>query len=177
MLPHSVPYSVPWPEPGVKGTEKATTTGVSDVKAHPWPHTAPRTVHDHEPERFVVSQQLAEGLRVELVVAQVQGRVDGLERFKVNVDFALFALVGEDLAHEQHEAVGRAPGVQLQALLSRRDGAKHGQAVDAGLDVGRRAVLIRQHLVHLRDLRLWRQNEGDHGRAVAATCTHTHMQR
>jgi hypothetical protein len=44
---------------------------------------------------------------VELVVAQVERRVDGLEGLEVDVDLALLALCGEDLATVDNEAIGR----------------------------------------------------------------------
>jgi hypothetical protein len=37
-------------------------------------------------------------------------------------------------------------------VLHRRDGTEHGQPVDAGLDVGGRAVLVGQHLAYPADL-------------------------
>lgn len=44
------------------------------------------------------------------------------------------------------------PRVQLQALLRRGDGRQHRLPVHAGLDVGGRAILVRQHRLRLRDL-------------------------
>ena len=44
----------------------------------------------------VVGEQGGEGLRVKLVVAEVEGRVDRLERLKVDVDFFLLPLVRDD---------------------------------------------------------------------------------
>ena len=52
------------------------------------------TVHDDEPERLVIHEQLIQGLGVELVVAQVEGRIDGLERLEVDIHAPLLALVG-----------------------------------------------------------------------------------
>ena len=72
---------------------------------------------------------------MELVVAEVQGSVDGLEGLKVHVDFALFALLREDFAAVDDEAVGRDFVVEFEALLGGGDGGEDGEAVDAGFDV------------------------------------------
>ena len=45
----------------------------------------PVSVHDDEPESVVVGEQRRQRLSVELVVAQVQRRVDRLERLEVDV--------------------------------------------------------------------------------------------
>ena len=55
-----------------------------------------------------------ERLGVELVVAEVERRVDGLERLKVNVDFALLVLVCQNGPAVDHQPVGR----YLRRLLS-----------------------------------------------------------
>jgi hypothetical protein len=73
---------------------------------------------------------------VELVVAQVERRVDGLEGLEVDVDLALLALCGEDLTTVDNEAIGWDLGVQLEALLGGRNSREDGETVDAGLDVG-----------------------------------------
>ena len=46
-------------------------------------------------------------LCVKFVVAQVQRRVDGLERLEVNVDLLLFALIGDDRAAVHHQTKRR----------------------------------------------------------------------
>ena len=53
-------------------------------------------------------------------------------------------------------------------MLHGRDGAEDGEAVDAGLDVGRGAVLVGQHLGDAGDLVARRDDQRDHGRAIAA---------
>ena len=60
------------------------------------PEESTITIHDNEPEPVVVGEQSAEGLGVELVVAEVEGGVDGFERLEVNVNFLLLALVGDN---------------------------------------------------------------------------------
>ena len=64
----------------------------------------------------------------------------------------LLPLVRDDGAAVDDEPVARHPLVQLEPVLHRRDGAQHGQAVHPGLDVGRGAVLVGQHLGHAADL-------------------------
>mmetsp|Transcript_43083 Transcript_43083/g.87117 ORF Transcript_43083/g.87117 Transcript_43083/m.87117 type:complete len:426 (-) Transcript_43083:275-1552(-) len=106
------------------------------------PVQAAVAVHDDETEAVIVVQQLVERLCVELVVAQVQRRVDRLERFKVDVHLALLAVFGDDEAAVEHETVGRDVAVALEALLGRGDGAQHRLPVDATLNVRGRAILI-----------------------------------
>jgi hypothetical protein len=48
---------------------------------------------------------------VELVVAEVQRGVDGLEGLKVDVDLAFLAFGGDDFAAIDDEAIGRNLGV------------------------------------------------------------------
>ena len=94
------------------------------------------TVHDDEAELLVGLEQLGEGLGVELVVTEVQRRVDGLERLEVDVDLALLALGRQDFTAVNHQAVGGDLVVELETLLGRRDGGQDRLSVDSRLDVG-----------------------------------------
>ena len=98
------------------------------------------TVHDDEAELLVGLEQLAEGLGVELVVAEVERGVDGLEGLEVDVDLALLSFGGDDFAAVDDEAVGGHLVVELEALLGGSNGGQHGLAIDAGLDVGGSAL-------------------------------------
>ena len=69
------------------------------------------SVHDDEAKLLVRLEQLAQGLGVELVVAQVQRRVDWLEGLEVDVDLALLALGGDDFTAVDDEAIRRDLGV------------------------------------------------------------------
>ena len=104
-------------------------------------------------EPVVVSQQSRQRLGVKLVVAEVERRVDRLEGFEVDVDLLLLALVRDDRAAVDDEAVRRHFCVQLQSVLDRGDGAQHGQPVDARLDVGSGAVFVSQHLADSANLK------------------------
>jgi len=126
-------------------------------------------VHDDEAELVVVGQQLGQSFRVEFVVAQIQRRVDGFERFEIDVDLFFFAVVGDDGAAVDDQAVGRDFVVELEPLLYGRDGGQDGESVDAGFDVGGGAELVGQHLAHPGDLVLGRDDERDHRRSVAAS--------
>jgi hypothetical protein len=95
------------------------------------------SVHDDEAKLLVRLEQLAQGLGMELVVAEVQRRVDGLEGLEVDVDPALLALCGDDFTAVDDQAIRGDLGVELETLLGRGDGREDGQAVDTGLDVGR----------------------------------------
>ena len=125
------------------------------------------TVHDDEAELVVVGEQLGERFRVELVVAQVERRVDGFERFEIDIDFLLLAVVGDDGPAVDDETVGRHFVVQLEPLLDRRDGRQDGESVDAGFDVGGGAELVGQHFTHAGDLVFGGNDEGNHGSAVS----------
>jgi hypothetical protein len=73
---------------------------------------------------------------MELVVTEVERRVDGLEGLEVDVDLALLAFGGDDFTAVDNEAIGRDLGVELETLLGRGDSRKDGETVDTGLDVG-----------------------------------------
>ena len=93
---------------------------------------------------------------MKLVVAKVERRVDWLEGLKVDVDLLLLSLFCDDGAAVDDQAVDGHFGVELEPVLDGGDGAQHGQPVHPGLDVRRRAVLVRQHLGHSRHL--WFRN-------------------
>lgn len=103
----------------------------------------PVSIHDDETEFLIRFQQLAQCFRVELVVTEVQGRVDGFEGFKINVDFALFALGGDDFTTVHDQAIGGDLVVQLETLLRGGDGGQNRKSVDPGLDIGSSALVFR----------------------------------
>ena len=100
------------------------------------------SVHDDEAKLLVRLQQLAQRLGVELVVAEVERGVDGLEGLEVDVDLALLAFCGDDFTAVDDEAIGRDLRVQLETLLGGGNGREDGETVDAGLDVGGRALMF-----------------------------------
>jgi hypothetical protein len=73
---------------------------------------------------------------MELVVTEVERRVDGLEGLEVDVDLALLALSGDDFTTVDNETIGRDLGVELETLLGRGNSRKDGETVDARFDVG-----------------------------------------
>jgi hypothetical protein len=81
-------------------------------------------------------------LGVELVVAQIQRSVDGLEGFKVNVNLLFLPFRGHNGSTIDHEAIVRDPGVKLEPLLCGGNGAQHRQPVHSALDVGGCAKLV-----------------------------------
>lgn len=81
-------------------------------------------------------------LGVELVVAEIEGRVDGLERLEINVDLLLLSLGRDDGTAVDDETVGWHAVVQLEALLGGRDGSQDTQPIDATLDVAGSSELI-----------------------------------
>jgi len=52
-------------------------------------------------------QQLIQGLRVEFVVAEIEGGVDGLERLKVDIELLFLVVVRHDGACVDDQPVGR----------------------------------------------------------------------
>ena len=124
-------------------------------------------VHHDKPVLLVRLHQLRQRFRVKLVIAQVQRRVDRLERLKVNVHFPLLPLVRDHRAGVHDEPVRGHFRVELETLLGRGDGAQDRLSVHPGFNVRGRPVLGLEHRLGLADLRLWRQDEADHGRPVA----------
>ena len=95
----------------------------------PIPRNPDRELKGQAP--VVVGQKSRESLRVELVVAEVERRVDRLEGLEVDVDLLFLALVGDDGAAVDDQAVGRNLGVELEPVLDRSDGAEDRQPVDS----------------------------------------------
>ena len=54
---------------------------------------------------------------MELVVTEVERGVDRLERFKVDVNLALLAFLGDNFTTVDHQTIRRNFVVQLQTLL------------------------------------------------------------
>lgn len=63
-------------------------------------------VHDDEAEFLIGFKQFAQRLGMELIVAQVKGGVDGLERLEIDVDLAFLALGSDNFTAVDNEAVG-----------------------------------------------------------------------
>lgn len=58
---------------------------------------------------------------MELVVAEVERGIDGLEGLEVDIDLAFLAFGGDDFTAVDDEAIGRDTGIELEALLGRRN--------------------------------------------------------
>ena len=82
------------------------------------------TVHDNETESSVVFEEFIECFCVEFVVAEVKGSIDWFEGFKINIEFALFSFISNDvpeiryvgdrnLPAEYNKTIGRNPIVQF----------------------------------------------------------------
>jgi hypothetical protein len=153
-------------------------------------------VHDDKTESGVVFEELVEGLGVEFVVAEVQGGIDRFEGFEIDVEFALFAFVCDDVSvdhvswqvqllcdlfgladlpggevldvpTEDDKPVGRYFIVEFEPLLGWGDCSQDGESVDAWLDVWRCAVFFGQKLLDTGDLVFGWDDEGDHACPVA----------
>lgn len=94
------------------------------------------TIHDDETELLVGLEQLCQSLGVELVVTQVKGGVDGLERLEIDVDLSLLSFLGQDFTTVDDQTVRGDLVVQLETLLGRGNGGQDGLSVDSRLDVG-----------------------------------------
>ena len=69
-------------------------------------------------------------------------RVDRLVGLEIERDLLLLTFVGQDCTDEENEAIRRDTVVQLETLLCGRDGRKHRESIDTGLDVRSRTVLL-----------------------------------
>lgn len=74
--------------------------------------------------RNTVNLNLA-NLSVELIVAQIKGRVNGLERFEVNVNSLFLSVVSQDGSTVNNKSVIGDSVIQFQLLLSRCDGTQN----------------------------------------------------
>ena len=57
---------------------------------------------------------------------RIKGGIDRLERLEVNVDFTFLSFGSDNFTAVDHKTIWRDPGVQLQALLGRRNGRQNG---------------------------------------------------
>eukprot|EP00250_Pteridium_aquilinum_P004932 c15110_g1_i1 orf=70-606(+) len=105
---------------------------------------------------------------MELVVTKVKRSIDRLEGLKINGYLLLLAIVGDNCASVEDEAVGGHLVVELQALLRRGDGSQHGLPIDTTLDVGCSTELITEHLRNTCNLITRRHDERNHACSVPA---------
>ncbi len=94
------------------------------------------TVHDDESKFLVRVEKFCKSLGVELVVAEVERGVDGLEGLKVNIDLLLLAFLGQDFTTVDDKAIRGHLVVELESALGGGNGRQDGLSVDSGLDVG-----------------------------------------
>ena len=94
------------------------------------------TIHDNETELLISLEKLTQCFSVELVVTKVEGGIDGLERFEVDVNLALLSFRGDNFTTVHDQSIGRDLVVELQTLLSRGNGRQHGKSVHSRLNVG-----------------------------------------
>ena len=94
------------------------------------------TVHDNETELLIGLKKLTQCFSVELVVTKVEGGVDGLERFEVDVNLALLSFRGDNFTTVHDQSIGRDLIVELQTLLGRGNGRQHGESIHSRLNVG-----------------------------------------
>lgn len=73
---------------------------------------------------------------MELVVAKVEGSVDWLEWFKVDIDFPFLSFRGDNFTTVDDKAIGRDLGVKFETLLGRSNGRQDGETIDTRFDVG-----------------------------------------
>lgn len=100
------------------------------------------TIHDDETELLVRLEEFRQSLSVELVVAEVEGGVDGLEGLEIDVDLSLLALGSQDFTTVDDKTVRGDLVVQLETLLGGGDGRQDGLSVDTGLNVGRGTLKV-----------------------------------
>ena len=103
-------------------------------------------IHNDETELVVGFEELLQRLCVELVVTQVERRVNRLEGLKIDVHFLLLVVIGEYGAAIDDETVRRHFGEEFEALLRGGYCGENGEAVDTRLDVRRCPELVGEHL-------------------------------
>lgn len=161
--------------PTVMHTQKPNTATLRpsdppDNRAANPPRPTPIAIRGDEesPGSRCCLEERLESLGVELVVAEVEGCIDGLERFKVDGHFLLLVLLCKDCTAVHNQTKFGDTVVQFEALLGRFDRREHREAVDAGLNVLRCTELIAKHLLGASDIVFWRQDERDHRGTVPA---------
>ena len=77
---------------------------------------------------------------MEFIVAKVEGGIDRLERFEVDIDLSFLALRSQNFTTVDHQAIRRDFVIELQSLLRRGDGRQDGLTIDARFDVGRSSL-------------------------------------
>lgn len=98
------------------------------------------TVHDDKAKFLIGLEEFSKGLSVELVVAKVQGGVDGLERLEIDVDLSFLAFLGQDFTTVHNQTVRGDLVVQLETLLGGGNSGQDRLSVDTRLDVGCRTL-------------------------------------
>lgn len=94
------------------------------------------TVHDDETEPLIRLKELTQGFCVELVVTEIERRVDGLERLEVDVNLPFLSFGGDNFTTVYDQAIRRDLVVELETLLCGCNGREDGKSVDTGFDVG-----------------------------------------
>jgi len=94
------------------------------------------TIHNDKAELLIRLEQFAQSLSMELIVAEIERSIDGLERLKIDIDFALLSFAGDDFTTVYDQAIGRDFGVEFEFLLRGGDGGQDGETIHAGLDIG-----------------------------------------
>jgi hypothetical protein len=62
---------------------------------------------------------------MKLVVTEIKRSIDGLKRFKINIDSLFLAVISQNCAAVQNEPIIRHSVVQFELLLSRGDCVQH----------------------------------------------------
>ena len=95
------------------------------------------TVHDDKTEALIRLKELTQGFCVELVVTEIERRVDGLEWFEVNVNLPFLSFGGDNFTTVDDQAIRGDLVIELETLLCGCNGREDGKSVDTRLDVGR----------------------------------------
>ena len=72
---------------------------------------------------------------MKFVVAEVEGRIDRLERLEIDVDLSLLALGGQNFTTVHNQAIRGDLVVKLQPLLGGGNGRQNGLTIDSRFDV------------------------------------------
>ena len=105
---------------------------------------------------------------MELVVTEVEGGVDWLERLEIDRNLLLFVLIREDSTTVDYETEFGYAVVKLETLLCRFDGGKDRETVHTRFNILCCTELITKHLLGASDVILWWEDEGNHRGTVSA---------
>ena len=78
---------------------------------------------------------------MEFVVAKVEGGIDGLEGFEINIDFSFFAFRCQNFPTINHQSICGNFVVEFETLLGGCNRRENGLTIYTGLDIRGSALI------------------------------------